>query len=123
MANADHRECLHIGDFDAEHDYIVARNSLKELKGIYQAGIGNTQEVSYSHRSIALFLVLIGADDFFAIHNHSSGSLEASENDLVADGYMKGLGNMLEIPCIGTYIMTDIGWVNVTSNKIEYFNE
>ena len=116
-------ECIQIGRYEAEHDYIIARNSSKEIKGIYQTAIGGVNEVIFSRRNIALFLALLGAYDFFAIHNHPNGVLDASEGDLVADGYIKGLGNILEIPCIGTYIITDVGWVNVLSNKINYFNE
>ena len=116
-------EYLLLGDLESEHQYVIARDSSEEIKGIYLLGVGNVKSVDMSRRNLVLFLALIGAYDFYMIHNHPNGALEPSENDIISAACTKACGEMIEIPCVGDYIVTSNGWIETNETEPHYYYE
>lgn len=64
-----------------EMSYVVALDHAKKPKGVCQIGHGDTSEVLTSMQSVFSFLLLVGANSFYVVHNHVSDMPEASEDD------------------------------------------
>lgn len=114
-------DSMHVGEFESEHQYVIARDVNGYIKGIFLLGIGSPKSVEINRRNLILFLAFIGAFDFYIIHNHPNGSLMGSEDDVIMDAYFKACGEMIEIPCVGDYVVTGDGWIDVNRKEPQYY--
>ena len=116
-------DCLRIGEYESEHQFVIARDYDGYIKGIYLLGVGNTYSVIISRRNMIIFLALIGASDFYILHNHPNDNLEESEDDIVSNAFNMGCGEMIEIPCMGGYVVTRDGWLKIGESQPKFFRE
>ena len=69
-----------IQHFTEEHSFVIAIKGTK-LIGIYPMSKGTDSSCDMSPRMIFKFLLLIGANSFFIVHNHPNGIAVMSQED------------------------------------------
>ena len=70
-------------DQDREHFALIALNRRGDMLGYKVVGSGTTSACLISPSVVFRSVIVLGGDAFVMAHNHPSGSLEPSEDDLV----------------------------------------
>lgn len=108
---------LHLHKLVNEKAYIIGLDAQNCMCGIYEIGIGDYKHVDMYRRETALFLLLSGATTFNMFHNHPSRILKGSEGDMACYYTMQSLGNLLDIQCTGSYILTPKGYCDAENKQ------
>lgn len=69
---------------DEEYVYILSLDMQMQPIGIFQVSHGTASTSYCNKREVALFLVLSGANNFILLHNHPSGVVKMSEDDMAS---------------------------------------
>ena len=69
---------------DEEYVYILSLDTQMQPIGIFQVSHGTASTSYCNKREVALFLVLSGANNFILLHNHPSGVVKMSEDDMAS---------------------------------------
>ena len=65
-----------------EYVYLLALNCKCRVLGIFEVAHGSVNECPLSTRELMLRNLLCGASSFIVVHNHPSGSLDLSKEDV-----------------------------------------
>ena len=90
--------------------YINNKSEVLHISILSSGGLGST---SICTRRIFLEALLCGATAFVVAHNHPSGVLEASDADLSFSRNLVKAGEMLNIQCVDSIIVTTSGYVSL----------
>lgn len=91
------RQLLELEDTTQEHFFCIALNSANNLivcKRLFTGGIGS---VIVDPRIVFRYAILNGATSIIVAHNHPSGVLEPSIEDIRITGALKQAGTMIEV--------------------------
>ncbi len=88
---------LHLDEFAEEHIYMLALNSACGLLGIFFLSKGTVNVSIASPREIYIRALSAGAVQIVLIHNHPSGSVLPSEQDIQLTQRVKDAGELLGI--------------------------
>ncbi len=69
---------------DEEYVYILSLDTQMQPIGIFQVSHGTATTSHCGRREIALFLILSGANNFILLHNHPSGVVKMSGDDMAS---------------------------------------
>lgn len=106
--------------YDAEeHLWALAFNTKNRLIGMFEVSHGTVNASLSSTRDIYMKLLMLGAVYWVAVHNHPSGSTEASEADVRVAKQMKDAGELLNISLMDNIIIGD-GYLSFRENKIVF---
>ena len=75
--------------------------------GVQVAGIGTSTSCVTDIAGIFRAAILSGAEGIFLMHNHPSGTLEPSRQDIDVTDTMIKVGEFMKIPVLDHLIMTD----------------
>lgn len=106
-----------------EKCYVVARNSKRELEdqlGAMLLSSGDDKQCFPKKKQLATFLLMFDADEFFLLHNHPSGNVEWSDDDLEWNEDMKMLAETIDIPLIDNVIVTRKGYSSLMTREKVY---
>jgi DNA repair protein RadC len=90
---------------DRESFYGVALNSQLDVLGVEEVAKGQVDGVNVHPRELFKSAILQGASNIAFAHNHPSGSLEPSPEDIDLTKRMKHAGKILGIPVIDHLIV------------------
>ncbi len=87
----------HIGDFNKENFLIVLLNRSNEV--IFQEVMykGTQSEVTFSPKEIISMVVTKNASKFFVVHNHPSGDVSPSRNDVTLTKQLSYVSKLFEL--------------------------
>lgn len=102
-----------------ESNYIIAFYAGELLGGFLQSK-GSISSCSVFERNLFTFLLLIGADSFYSIHNHPSGSYYPSEGDIETTEKLTTLSDLFEIAFLDSYIVSKNGWAAIKAGEITH---
>ncbi len=86
-------------DFDdREKLYVILLDARKKVIGVNLVSIGTIDKVMMHPREIFKPAILLGASAFIMVHNHPSGDVTPSEEDISITGRIIECGNILDIP-------------------------
>lgn len=95
-------------DFDdREKLYVMLMDSRKKVIGINLVSVGTVDKVMMHPREIFKPAILLGASSFIMIHNHPSGDVRPSKEDIKLTDTIINCGNMLDIPLIDHIIFSE----------------
>lgn len=81
----------------SEHIYALAMNYNMDPLGIILIGVGTCSKCDADLRTLAIGLLLLGAEWFMCFHNHPNGNRTISNSDRELTGYYKRLGEAIGI--------------------------
>ena len=99
-----------------EHVWLLSMDSKMKLLGILEVSHGTFNTASVAPREIFIRLLLTGAASFVLVHNHVSGCVEPSKEDVETTKRMSVVGALMNIPLLDHII---IGGLNQFSFKKE----
>ena len=98
---------------DTEQSYCIAMDDSYHIRGILLVSSGSDNHTYLYKRNIAIFLCLLGANEFYYIHNHPNNSCYFSENDMEVNKLLVELSELLEIKLSDSIVMTKFGWQGI----------
>lgn len=111
-------DCFKMNKLNEECIYILAFSYSLELKGVFQLSHGTSKDTTFSNRELFIFLLLVGAEQFVVVHNHVSGILEPSIDDIRVTIQIKICSNILEIKLLKHMIIARSGY-KLIEDKME----
>ena len=94
-------------DAAEEYFYAVAFDTKTRLIGLFEVGHGTVRNYLASTREIFMRLVMIGAVNWIAVHNHPSGDATPSETDKKLTETLKQASEVMGIPLLDHIIVGD----------------
>lgn len=98
-----------IGDAAQEHVLICALNTRLEPTCVSYAAVGRDNAANIAMRDIVKPILLSNADQFLIGHNHPSGSLEPSSEDVNATKKLQRACKLLQLTLVDHVIVTADG--------------
>lgn len=99
-----------------EHVWMLSLDSKMKLLGIFEVSHGTVNIAPVAPREIFIRLLLTGAASFVKVHNHVSGCVEPSKEDVETTKRISAVGALMNIPLMDHII---IGGLNQFSFKKE----
>lgn len=96
-----------------EYVYLVALRSDNSPIGISEISHGSVNASYCGGREIAVRLLLMGATSFIVIHNHPSGNLKFSKEDLATAKKLRELGELLGISLLDFIVVGRRKYVSI----------
>lgn len=93
-------ECEEVG-------VVIALNTKNKVLGTFEVSRGSLNSTIIHPREVFKRLLLLNANGFVFIHNHPSGSIEPSREDLLMSERLKQSGEVLGIDLIDSCIISD----------------
>lgn len=105
-----------------EGSYMLAINTAGRAIGFFRIGAGSPDLCPMSIRSVFTRALLCGASSVILIHNHPSGNLEPSVDDIETTRRMIEAGNILEISVADHIIVSYEGYYSMRENDVLSFD-
>ena len=105
------QECFTVLTLDGSHQVIRAHEITVGLADRSQVHPRETFACALEDRAVSIMLA----------HNHPSGSLEASANDLLTTRRLAEAGQLLRIPVVDHLIVAEEGFVSLREKFPDYF--
>lgn len=99
------KEVLGIHEKTQEHLVLVSLNTRNEVIGVHTVHIGAINYAIVSTRDIFMNALLANAKNIIIAHNHPSGNVEPSQEDINFSKKVEEAGNYLEITLIDSIII------------------
>ena len=90
-------DVFHLSSKAEEYGYMVAFTSAFEVLGVFEISHGSINFSLLSPREIMIRALLSGANGVVVLHNHPSGSLDPSKDDMKTFKQIKEAFNILNI--------------------------
>ncbi len=88
-----------------EFVYAIAVDSANIPMGIFEVSHGNINQSIISPREIFVRLLLIGASNFFLLHNHPSGNTSPSKEDVAVTKRISDVGKLMNLQLLDHLII------------------
>ena len=88
-----------------EYVYLLSLDTKCKVLGIFEVGHGTVNACLLHTREIMIRNVLCGASAFIVIHNHPSGELSISRDDVSTTKKLYKAGELMEIPLLDHIII------------------
>lgn len=98
---------------DKEKLYVILMDARKKVIGINLVSIGTINEVMMHPREIFKPAILLGAVSFIMVHNHPSGDITPSKEDMNATDRIIECGNLLDIPLMDHIIYSEDSYYSI----------
>lgn len=105
-----------IGRLAEEYVWMVAVDGANHFIGLFEISHGTVNMSVINRREVFIRLLLSGAVSFFLIHNHPSGDLTPSSQDIESTKIMITAGKLMGIPLMDHII------IGKTSYGVHYYS-
>lgn len=105
-------------DLDHEEFYVIYLSRSNKLLGIKQVSVGGMTGTIADGKVIFKEALDLKATGMILAHNHPSGRLKPSEQDLRLTSQLRKFGTMIEIGIIDHIIVTDAGFFSFAENGL-----
>nr|WP_303182499.1 JAB domain-containing protein [Lachnoclostridium phocaeense] len=92
-----------------EYMYMIATTTKGRPLGVFEVSHGTATATFVSPREIMIRLLLVGAVAFLLVHNHPSGCVTPSENDILFTKRINEAGRILNLTLSDHLIIGDNG--------------
>lgn len=109
---------------DADREYFISVNLDAQGRPIsyHVAGIGSVDSVPFAVGSVFKTALLQNASSLLLCHNHPSGTLRASNEDLNATRAMVEAGQLLGIKILDHFILTPYDYMSLREERSDLFS-
>ena len=104
-----------------EHFYIILMNSNNEPMGRYMCTLGLVNQCSVHPREVFKMAVQLSATSIILVHNHPSGNLTPSQEDIQVTKKLCEAGKILDIPVLDHIIITDESFYSIRGSLPSIF--
>ena len=104
-------------DKDKEHFYVMHLNARRQIKLVELVGIGTANMAMIHPRETYRRAVIEGADSIIVAHNHPSGDVEPSTNDITVTSQLQRAGEVLGIPLLDHIVFSETKFYSFQRNK------
>lgn len=87
--------CFHLSSMAEEYAFMLGMDSASTVTGVFELSHGCVNATLMCPREAYLRALLVGAVGIVLIHNHPSGEISPSKDDLVVFARMKEAGDIL----------------------------
>ena len=101
-----------------EYFYILCLNTRGRVNDIRQVSIGNLDSSLVHPREVFKDAISTYASTVILVHNHPSGDLEPSAEDISLTRRLVEAGELLGIPVIDHIIVSDKGYISLKSRNL-----
>ncbi len=118
--------CFHydLADLTVERGYCVALDHNDKILGVCLVTSGGDHRCEMHPRTVLTFLLLIGAEKFYIVHNHPSNIMEISEDDEESTYSFVEMANNLSIKMMDGLIIGKCSWISIlTKEEHSYYEE
>ena len=88
---------LHMGQMAEEQCYMIALNNSLRIIGIFFLSKGTVNASLITPREVYIRALLVGAVQIIFCHNHPSGNVTPSNQDVLLTKQLKGAGELINI--------------------------
>ena len=106
---------------DQEQLWVIPCNGANKPIGRYMVTLGLVNQSLVHAREVFRIAVREGAVGIAIVHNHQSGQLIESPEDVRVTRKLVEAGKLLEIPVMDHVIMTDVGYRSIRASHPEIF--
>lgn len=99
------REVFEIHKQSEEYVYLLCLNPAMRLLGIFEISHGSVSKSIASPREIFQKALLCNASAIILVHNHTSGVIKASRQDIEITEQLNDAGKLMDIPLIDSIIV------------------
>lgn len=90
-----------------EHVMLVTMNNAFKPNGVFEVARGSYNACTFDVKSILARVLLTGASAFAVAHNHPSGSLEPSNEDIEITKKIRDAANVVGLVCVDHIILAN----------------
>ena len=105
-------------DQEKEHFYIIHLNNRNNIKMIELATLGTLNSSLIHPRETYRRAILEGSAKIMIAHNHPSGTVEPSEDDLTITQQLKKAGNIIDIELLDHIIFTEKNYLSFKQKNL-----
>lgn len=106
------RGLLHMEQMAEEHCYMVALNSSCRIIGMFLLSKGTVNAALITPREVYIRALLVGAVQIIVCHNHPSGGVTPSNQDLSVTKQLKEVGELININLADHIIIGSDGFLS-----------
>ena len=109
---------------DADREYFVSVNLDAQGRPVsyHVAGIGSVCAVHFAVDTVFKVALLQNASSILVCHNHPSGTLSPSKEDIEATETLIRIGEMLGIKVLDHFIITPTDYLSLREERGDLFN-
>jgi len=100
------------GTLAQEHFYVIALGPARRAAGVFDVTSGTLMSCLVHPREVFQRLLLCGAASFIAAHNHPSGRLDISDQDIEVTNRLRNAGELMGIHLDDHLIIADQEFVS-----------
>lgn len=114
----------HFHELAIENGYVFAYNKYNKLLGSFLLSVGTQDRCTFFERTLVSFLILVGANTFYYIHNHPVGTHDPSDEDIQNAEYLSDLVSKMDMKLEDCVIVSSNGFSFMNSGeRIDWTDE
>ncbi len=110
-----------------EHFWTVSLNNANKILNIELSALGSLSEVALKPRDVFRLALIKGAAKVILVHNHPSGKLEPSKEDLDVTDRLIQVGKIIELDVMDHFIISEEDYIALAGTKhwgrLQYSNK
>lgn len=112
------KEIFRLHEMADEFVYMLAFNYKMSLLGIFEISHGTGNASLLDARGVFMRALYVGASQIVLVHNHPSGKVEASNQDLYISKRIKDAGELMGIPLSDHIIIGSDGYLSIHESEL-----
>ena len=100
-----------------EHFWTVSLNTANKIVNVELSALGSLSEVALKPRDVFRLALIKGASKVILVHNHPSGKLEPSKEDLDITDRLIQVGKIIELDIMDHFIISEDDYVALAGTK------
>jgi DNA repair protein RadC len=113
-----HIAVMHLFDQEKEHLFVIGLTSAHRLKYVDHVSMGTMEGTIAGPREIFRNAISHGASSIILAHNHPSGSVKPSKQDLAMTKRIAAAGRLLNIKLVDHVIVSGEGYYSFTDEGL-----
>jgi DNA repair protein RadC len=106
-------------DRDKEHFYVMHLDSHRRINLVELVAIGTLTDTNIHPRETFRRAIIEGSHSILVAHNHPSGDVTPSDNDITVTTKLHKAGDILYIPLLDHIVFTQTKYYSFRNNKSE----
>lgn len=115
--------CQKIGSLNIEHTAMIALDNVGRIINFFIVSMGDINSVKVSLAQMFRVALLSNASKIIVAHNHPSGVLEITSNDIEMTRKIAFFARNFDIELIDSFVVTRTDYISIRSNCKEFLDE
>ena len=104
--------------FDREHFVALFLNRKQQVQAIHEVSVGTLSKALVHPREVFKAAILANADRIIVGHNHPSGAIEPSDEDIIITERLREAGQIIGIPVCDHLIVGGTAYYSFAENGL-----